>query len=79
MTTIFVDDEADDPEDEKILNPRKKFEPSPRSRYDKLQLMQPPTANSVAATTALGKAFKEVLKAQQGGELPFYVDPDTER
>lgn len=42
-------------------------------------MMPPPTGTSVVASRALGKEFKEIVKLQERGELPFYVDPESDR
>jgi hypothetical protein len=38
------------------------FEPSPKTRFDKLQLMPPSTETSVIASKALRKGFKDLIK-----------------
>ncbi|WWC88980.1 uncharacterized protein L201_003895 [Kwoniella dendrophila CBS 6074] len=81
----FTDKDPDDETDHDILYPppplsktKIYFKPSPQSRYDKLERLPPPTETSVVASKALGKEFKAVVKAQDNGELPFWVNPDTD-
>ena len=78
----FVDTEPDDQIDSQILNPavpKPTFSPSEASRFDKLQLMPPPTETSVSASKTLQKEFKNLIKLQEQNQLPFYINPDTDR
>ena len=75
----FFDEEPDDADDARFLPSPVRFTPSPQSRFQRLELMPPPSATSTMATRALQKEFKAVVKAQKDGELPFYIDPDTDR
>jgi hypothetical protein len=73
----FVDKEEDDEGDAKIYAASTiKFTPSDKTRLNRLQLMPPPQSTSVSATRALGKEFKELVRLQDQGELPFHLDPD---
>nr|XP_019007506.1 uncharacterized protein I206_07767 [Kwoniella pini CBS 10737]OCF46287.1 hypothetical protein I206_07767 [Kwoniella pini CBS 10737] len=82
----FDDKEPDDQTDREILHPpvpppkqkETMFRPSPPTRYGRLERLPPPTETSIVASKALGKEFKSIIKAQQEGDLPFWVDPDTE-
>ncbi|RSH89058.1 hypothetical protein EHS25_002724 [Saitozyma podzolica] len=73
----FVDKEEDDEGDAKIYAASTiKFTPSDKTRLNRLQLMPPSQSTSVSATRALGKEFKELVRLQDQGELPFHLDPD---
>lgn len=76
-----TDKSVDDEEDAKIMGVDLKstYKPSPQSRFDLLQLMPPPSGTSVVASKALGKEFKNLIKLQEEGQLPFYLNPDTDR
>lgn len=79
---IDADMESDDETDAKIFNPvelRPKFTPSSEERFDKLQLMPPPTQTSLIASKTLAKEFKGLIKLQNENALPFYINPETER
>ncbi|WVF71109.1 hypothetical protein IAT40_005906 [Kwoniella sp. CBS 6097] len=54
------------------------FKPSPQARFDRLERLPPPSETSVVASKTLGKEWKALLKSQEAGELPFYVDPDRD-
>lgn len=84
--TTYIDDEPFDELDARIKQgpvsvPKvmHSFKPSAASRFERLQLMPPPTETSVVATRALGKEFKTLVKLQGEGKLPFYLDPNTDR
>ncbi|WVW84288.1 hypothetical protein I302_106319 [Kwoniella bestiolae CBS 10118] len=83
--TTYIDGDANDETDQDIFNPPPPppkplvlFKPSPQSRYDRLEMLPPPTETSVVANKALGKELKAVVKAQEEGTLPFWVNPDVE-
>ncbi|WWD03208.1 hypothetical protein V865_001258 [Kwoniella europaea PYCC6329] len=83
--TSYIDDEPDDKTDYDIFNPpppppkpQNTFKPSPQSRYARMESLPPPTETSVVASKALGKELKAVVKAQEEGGLPFWVNPDVE-
>jgi hypothetical protein len=79
---IDADMESDDETDAKIFNPiglQPKFTPSPESRFEKLQLMPPPTETSVIASKTLAKEFKSLVRLQNENALPFYIDPEGDR
>ncbi|WVR06740.1 hypothetical protein IAU60_003775 [Kwoniella sp. DSM 27419] len=88
----FVDDDPDDVTDHAIFHPaanktdtvqgnrpKTGFDPSPSSRFEKLELLPPPTETSIVATKTLGKELKALIETQEHGELPFYIDPDGEK
>jgi hypothetical protein len=56
-----------------------KFKPSPQSRLDRLDLMPPPTSSSVTASKTLAREIKSIVKLQSTNQLPFYLDPETEK
>ncbi|OCF31971.1 hypothetical protein I316_06356 [Kwoniella heveanensis BCC8398] len=64
------------------MQPNKKilpaFVPSPQARFDRIELLPPPSENSVVASKTLAKEWKALLKTQEAGELPFYVNPDSD-
>jgi ubiquitin-conjugating enzyme E2 Q len=84
IRTTYVDDNEDDADDAKIyVEPESKrkvatFVPSDRARLDKLQLMRPPSEMSVVASRVLGKEFTALIKLQDEGKLPFYVNQEVE-
>jgi hypothetical protein len=88
--TSFVDTEPDLPEDQNILHPASPVPPIPSDsinvlipssprRFERLDLMPPPSETSVTASRALGKEFKECITLQTEGKLPFYMNPESER
>ncbi|WVQ99753.1 hypothetical protein IAU59_006895 [Kwoniella sp. CBS 9459] len=54
------------------------FVPSPQTRFERLELLPPPSENSIVASKTLAKEWKTLIKSQEAGELPFYVDPDRD-
>lgn len=77
----YEDEAMDDEEDFKIFHPKGPIillGPSPPERFAKLQMMPPPTATSTLANRALAKEWTELLKSQEEGDLPFYVNPDND-
>ncbi|WVQ67429.1 uncharacterized protein L199_005626 [Kwoniella botswanensis] len=83
--TTYIDEEPNDKTDHDIFHPsptppkpQNTFKPSPQSRYDRMESLPPPTETSVVASKALGKELKAVVKAQEEGGLPFWVNPDVE-
>lgn len=79
---IDDDMESDDETDAKIFKPvevQPRFNPSPDERFEKLQLIPPPTETSVIASRTLAKEFKNLVKLQNGNALPFYINPESER
>lgn len=81
-SSTFIDTEPDDETDSRILQPaisKATFDPSPPSRFERLQLMPPPTETSVSASKTLGKEFKSLVTLQEENKLPFYISPDTDR
>jgi Uma2 family endonuclease len=68
IRTTYVDDEDDDETDQKIFQPPprvKLFEPSPATRFARLQLMPPPTSTSTTATRTLSKELKTVVRRKR--------------
>lgn len=64
--------------DAKTVN-RPTYMPATPLRYAKLQLMPNPTYTSPAATKAVMREWKVTVKAQENGELPFWLVTDADR
>ena len=79
VRTTYADDMPDDEEDKEIIRPSPIFTPSPKSRFDRLQTMPPPSETTSVASRALSKEFKGLIKLQVEGKLPFHIDPETDR
>lgn len=71
----FVDGEPYDADDAKLLA---RFQPSEASRFDKLERMPAPRETSITASKTLARHFKELVHAQNHGDLPFHIDPASE-
>ncbi|KAK8864709.1 hypothetical protein IAR55_001963 [Kwoniella newhampshirensis] len=56
----------------------KLFKPTMTTRMKQVELLPPPSETSVVASKALGKEYKTLIGAQEGGKLPFYIDTNID-
>lgn len=77
---LYTDTQENDTLDAKILASSLGpiFTPSPKERYDRIELLPPPNETSTSATRLLGREFKGIVDSQLKGGLPFWIDPETD-